>query len=241
MCKPTGKAWFTLSLTYAIPDIHGRLDLLESALDVIAQHSASRHATIITLGDYIDRGPCSRQVIERLMDWRSEELRLVCLKGNHEAMMWETCNNLAELGWWIKNGGDQTLISYCKTLNEFPDPRVVPRSHLDWIADLILMHVDKHRVFVHAAVDPTVSLGQQSLETLLWKRYPDGYELGHGGRHVVHGHHAQPEAPIVTSGKTNLDGLAWKTGRLIIGVFEDDQPGGASDFLEVIRSPASEG
>ena len=96
------------------------------------------------------------------------------------------------------------------------------------------MHVDGHRVFVHAGVDPDISLDQQSERTLLWKRYPEGYTLGCGTRHVVHGHHANPRAPIVTKGKTNLDGLAWKTGRLVVGVFDDERAGGAVEFLEVI-------
>jgi serine/threonine protein phosphatase 1 len=100
------------------------------------------------------------------------------------------------------------------------------------------MLVDQHRVFVHAAVDPTISFDRQSEQTLLWKRYPEGDERGHGRRHVVHGHHANPEAPIVTKGRTNLDGLAWKTGRLVIGVFKDDQPGGASEFLEIFGPEA---
>ena len=223
-----------MSTTYAIPDIHGRLDLLDAAIDRIVEHSAGSSATIVTLGDYVDRGPNSRQVIERLMGWRSDKLNLVSLKGNHEAMMWEVCNNLAELDWWIKNGGDQTLASYGQSLQENLDPRVVPQSHLQWIANLPLLHVDQHRVFVHAAVDPKVPLDKQNEQTLLWKRYPESFELGHGRRHVVHGHHANPKAPIVTSGKTNLDGLAWKTGRLVIGVFDDDRSGGALEFLEVL-------
>ena len=78
-----------MTLTYAIPDIHGRLDLLESAIERIVEHSAGRSSTIVTLGDYVDRGPSSRQVIERLMDWRSDPLTMINLKGNHEAMMWE--------------------------------------------------------------------------------------------------------------------------------------------------------
>src|SRR6476620_12494667 len=101
-----------MSLTYAIPDIHGRSDLLEAAIAKISEHSQGVSATVVTLGDYVDRGPSSRQVIDRLIDWRADNLTLVNLKGNHEAMMWETCNNLAELSWWIKNGGDQTLASY---------------------------------------------------------------------------------------------------------------------------------
>jgi len=221
-----------MSLTYAIPDLHGRLDLLESAIERIVEHSGGNSATVVTLGDYVDRGPDSRRVLERLMGWQSHQLKLVPLKGNHEAMMWEVCNNLAELNWWIGNGGDQTLASYGQSEN--PDPRVVPAGHLKWIAGLALMHMDQHRLFVHAAVDPTISLNQQSEQTLLWKRYPEGYELGYGGRHVVHGHHSNPKAPIATKGKTNLDGLAWKTGRLVVGVFEDDRPGGASEFLEIV-------
>jgi serine/threonine protein phosphatase 1 len=218
-----------MGITYAIPDLHGRLDLLEAAIDRIVSHSGRAPATVVTLGDYVDRGPNSREVIERLMGWRSDKLKLVPLKGNHEAMMWQVCNNLAELDWWIENGGDATLASYGGK-----NPRTPPSAHLQWIAGLALMHVDPYRVFVHAGVDPKVPLDQQSEQTLLWKRYPENFGLGHGHRHVVHGHHANPKAPIVTDGKTNLDGLAWKTGRLVVGVFEDDRPGGASAFLEVL-------
>ena len=172
------------------------------------------------------------------MEWRSESLSIVSLKGNHEAMMWQVCNNLAELDWWIRNGGGRTLTSYHQSLGEDLDPGIVPSAHLQWIASLPLMHVDEHRVFVHAAVDPKMSLDRQIEQTLLWKRYPDGFELGHGNRHVVHGHHANPQAPIVTRGKTNLDGLAWRTGRLVVGVFDDSRPGGATEFLEIFGSPA---
>jgi serine/threonine protein phosphatase 1 len=216
-----------MSLTYAIPDIHGRRDLLDAAIERIIGHSGGQPATIVTLGDYVDRGPNSRRVIERLMGFCSETLRLVVLKGNHEAMMWQACNNLVEPSWWIENGGGTTLASY----------QTIPPAHLRWIADLALMHVDQHRVFVHAGVDPELPLQQQNEQTLLWKRYPQGYETGHGRRHVVHGHHANPQAPIAMRGKTNLDGLAWKTGRLVVGVFEDDRPGGASDYLEILGQP----
>jgi serine/threonine protein phosphatase 1 len=223
-----------MSLTYAIPDIHGRLDLIESAIKKITEHSSGKISTVVTLGDYVDRGSSGSQVIERLLSWKSENLRIVNLKGNHEAMMWEVCNNLSELDWWMQNGGNRTLESYGQVAHKRPDPAVVPLAHLNWIADLSPIYVDQHRVFVHAGVDPEIPLQQQNERTLLWKRYSPGSSLGHGERHVVHGHHANPKAPIVTRGRTNLDGLAWKTGRLVIGVFEDDQPGGASDYLEVV-------
>ena len=80
-----------MSKTYAIADLHGRLDLLEMALARIADH-ADLPGTIVTLGDYVDRGPDSRQVIERLMGGLGREgSRLICLKGNHEDIMWQTC------------------------------------------------------------------------------------------------------------------------------------------------------
>ena len=62
----------------------------------------SRSATIVTLGDYVDRGPKSRQIIERLMDWMSPDLKLVCFKGNHEDMMWHCCRHPIRAGWWMK-------------------------------------------------------------------------------------------------------------------------------------------
>jgi serine/threonine protein phosphatase 1 len=223
-----------MSLTYAIPDIHGRLDLLDCGINKIIRHSSGKNLTIITLGDYVDRGPSSGQVIERLSSWKPENLRIVNLKGNHEAMMWEACNNLSELNWWTQNGGDRTLESYGHAFRADPDLAVVPLAHLNWIADLKRIYVDRHRVFVHAGVDPDIPLHQQNERTLLWKRYSLGFSVGHGRRHVVHGHDADANAPIVTRGRTNLDGLAWKTGRLVIGVFEDDRPGGASEFLEIV-------
>jgi len=224
-----------MALTYAIPDLHGRLDLLEGALDLITRHSRGQRSKIVTLGDYVDRGPESRQVIERLMGLKSSTLDLLCLKGNHEAMMWTTSRNLAELSWWLENGGDKTLASY----GAVDDLKVIPSAHLNWIAELPLIYVDHQRVFVHAAVDSKVPLSKQNEQTLLWKRYPRSYAGGHGRRHVVHGHHADPKAPVVTQGKTNLDGMAWITGRLVIGVFVDDQSGGAVEFLEVFGAPAA--
>jgi serine/threonine protein phosphatase 1 len=223
----------SMTRTYAIPDIHGRLDLLELAIDKIVEQSAGRQGTIVTLGDYVDRGPQSRQIIERLMGWKSETLTLIALKGNHEAMMWEVCNRLAELPWWIRNGADATLASY-NLSEDSTGVAAIPQSHLNWIAALPLIHADEHRVFVHAGLNPKILLDRQSEQTMLWMRYRKGDHSGHGRRHVVHGHHANSDAPIVTSGRTNLDGMAWKTGRLVVGVFEDDRPGGASHFMDVV-------
>lgn len=227
-----------MSLTYAIPDIHGRLDLLLAAIDRIAAHSEGQPATVVTLGDYVDRGPASCGVIEFLMRWNLEPLALIALKGNHEQMMWETCNRYADGDVWLRNGGRETLRSYDPRFSS-PPYDIVPQAHLDWIASLGSMHIDQHRVFVHAGVDPSIPLSQQAPTTLLWKRYRKGFAKGHGQKHVVHGHDADPAGPLVMSGRTNLDAMAWKTGRLTVGVFDNDRVGGATQILEVVREPWS--
>ena len=226
-----------LSLTYAIPDLHGRLDLLVAGLAKITAHAGSRSATVVTLGDYVDRGPDSRRVISYLLTWEWSNLRLVALKGNHEEMMWRTCTELSDPDWWMANGGDRTLASYGRSPNDPPNFLHVPRDHLEWIAQLPVVHQDRYRVYVHAAIDPARPLDQQDPRTLLWKRYRESFDAPYGNYHVVHGHQAMVDGPMVMKHRTNLDTMAWKTGRLVIGIFEDSQPGGPRDFLEVLGPP----
>ena len=223
-----------MSRTYAIPDIHGRLDLLELAIETIASHATGQSGTVVTLGDYIDRGVSSRGVVERLMHWQLDGFNIINLKGNHEAMMLAVCNAQAELAWWIKNGGGETLESYGEP-RDAPNLRNLPSRHLNWMSCLQMVHVDRHRVYVHAAVDPEVPLHLQNEEALLWRLYPKGSDLGHGPRYVVHGHDANERGLFVGKRRANLDTLAWKTGRLSIGVF-GDRPGGPSEILEVTVS-----
>lgn len=220
-----------MSLTYALPDLHGRLDLFERAVAAILRHAKARCCKLVTLGDYVDRGPESRQLIERLLNWHQPTLRLIALKGNHEAMMWQACNGLFEMERWLENGGTATLASYGVDAQQARAR--IPKDHLAWINLLPLTHVDRDHIFVHAAVDPCVPLRQQSEATLLWKRYPRGFDKGHGRRHVVHGHDGTTAAPVVGAGKSNLDGLAWKTGRLIVAVYVNDRPGPAADYLDI--------
>ena len=228
-----------MSRTYAIADTHGRYDLLTEALAKIIDHSKdARPSTIVTLGDYVDRGPQSRQIIERLMEWQLPDLRLVSLKGNHETMMVETLRKPLHPDWWIGNGGGQTLISYGHAPEGEYDPTVIPDDHIEWIDNLPMMYRDEHRVYVHAAVDETVSLDEQTEETLTWRRYPEGYAAGHGSFHVVHGHDQFAEGPLRFPGRTNLDVFAWYTGRLVIGVFDDATPGGPIEIIEVIGERA---
>jgi serine/threonine protein phosphatase 1 len=221
-----------MPLTYVIADLHGRFDLLQAALTTISQHAGSRPIKIVALGDYVDRGPESRQVIECLMAAQAAGTNLICLKGNHEYMMhraltrsWFASASRARcLSWWKHNGGDFTLASYGNK---------VPPAHLRWIRKLPMLHVDEHRVFVHAGVDPDLPLDKQRDDYLLWHRYPDGADIGYGKRHVVHGHTPHRKGPEKLSQRTNLDTLAWQTGRLVIAVFDDDIPGPAASYIEM--------
>jgi len=124
-------------------------------------------------------------------------------------------------------------MSYGQAQGEEADVKVVPDEHLRWIERLPLMHVDEHRIFVHAGVDPNLSLDEQDSQELIWKIYGDRDEGGHGRRPVVHGHHQHANGPILKKDRTNLDTFAWYTGRLAIGVFDDDTPGGPLQILEI--------
>ncbi len=219
-----------MSLTFVIPDIHGRYDLLRDALAGIAARSGGQAGAIVTIGDYVDKGPDSKAVIDRLLCGVDAGWSLVALKGNHDAMMVEALRDQTKMAAWIGKGGDAALASYGG------DPAAVPQAHIDWLDRLQLMHVDAHRLYVHAGVDPEIPLSEQSETTLLWKRYPKGFSDGYGKLHVVHGHDNFPEGPLLYEGRTNLDTLAWRTGRLTVGIFDDDRPGGPIDFI-VVRGP----
>jgi len=221
-----------MSKTFVIPDIHGRLDLLDEGLAKVAARSEGEADTIVTIGDYVDKGPASKGVIDRLLSGIGDRLELVSLKGNHDAMMVDALRDRSQMADWLAKGGDAALASYGG------NPASVPQSHIDWLDRLRLFYVDTHRLYVHAGVDPAVSLDRQSMETLLWKRYPKGYSDGFGHLHVVHGHDNDPNGPLLYQGRTNLDTLAWRTGRLTIGVFDNDRSGGPIDFIVVTGAPA---
>ena len=99
------------------------------------------------------------------------------------------------------------------------------------------MHVDDHRIYVHAGLDPELPLDRQTEQTLLWKRYPDDETGGFRGRHIVHGHDSFADGPKLFEGRSNLDTKAWRTGRLVIAVFDDAVSGGPIEILTVQGAP----
>jgi Calcineurin-like phosphoesterase len=222
-----------MSKTYVIPDIHGRYDLLCDGLAEIAAHSRGEAAAIVTIGDYVDKGPQSREVVERLRLGLGNDFQLIALKGNHDALMVDALQDSGKMAAWLAKGGDSALASYGGAAGG------VPQSHIDWLDGLKLIHLDAHRLYVHAGVECDVPLDRQDQHTLLWKRYPKGFPGGYGKFHVVHGHDNCPGGPLLYGGRTNLDTLAWRTGRLTIGIFDDDTPGGPVDFIEIRGASAA--
>jgi len=216
-----------MPLTYVIPDLHGRADLLEEAFARIVAHAFGRGGTIVTLGDYANKGPNSRGVIERLLQGPPEGFALVALKGNHDAMMADALHDPAQMTAWMEKGGRAALASYDGEI------AAIPQEHADWLDSLPLLHGDAHRLYVHAGLDPMLPLAAQSERVLLTKRYVKGETGGYGARHVVHGHDNQVDGPLLVEGRSNLDTCAWRTGRLTIGVFDDDAPGGPIELITV--------
>ncbi|GEP00545.1 metallophosphoesterase [Methylobacterium haplocladii] len=220
-----------MAFTFAVPDLHGRADLLDLALAAV---TARGGGTVVFTGDYVDRGPTSRQIIERLMAGAPEGQRWLILKGNHEDMMVEVCRGRAPIELWVQNGGGSTLVSYGHPRRcEAVDLSVVPSEHVAWLDRLGLLFADEHRIYVHAGIDPTLPFTAQSKKTMLWMRDHGAFDDGFEGKHVVHGHTPLPDGPDRRPGRTNLDTLAWHTGRLCIGVFDDDVPGGPVEVIEI--------
>jgi serine/threonine protein phosphatase 1 len=216
-----------MSLTYVIPDIHGRVDLLRDAFAAIDNHAAGRFGTLVALGDYVDKGPDSKGVIDLLRAGPRPRWRFIALKGNHDLMMVQGLRDPARTEWWLQRGGDSALQSYGG------DPSNVPADDIDWLDRLALMHVDDHRVYLHAGLERELPLDRQTERTLLWKRYPDDDTDGFCGRHIVHGHDSVVDGPKLFEGRSNLDTQAWRTGRLVIAVFDDGTPGGPIELLTV--------
>ena len=169
-------------LHYAVGDVHGCDDLLEVMHERIASDRQRRHpdtpAKIVHLGDYVDRGPSSLAVIDRLR-YGVAGFDLINLKGNHEAMMLdclETDNR--EIWWrWLRNGGDETLLSFGISVqfgarNPGKLAEALGPDRIGWLKALKLYHrIDGH-LFVHAGIHPRRPLEAQTENDLLWIRGP---------------------------------------------------------------------
>jgi serine/threonine protein phosphatase 1 len=220
---------------YAIGDVHGCLELLsalhrEVAADLRARPVAD--AWLIHLGDYIDRGPDSAQVIACLLGDPVPGTRRIDLMGNHEAMLLAAleAGNGDPADHWRENGGADALASWgigLRTARADWSSRIPP-EHLAFVRNLARSHRAGGYLFVHAGIRPGVALADQSEHDLLWMREPFLSYKGDFGAVVVHGHTPCP-APERRANRIGIDTGAVYGGDLTCVVLEADRIG----FLQV--------
>lgn len=220
---------------YAIGDVHGRADLLEQVfarIDThIATHPVDRPLQVL-VGDYIDRGPNSREVLDLLIG-RIRSRETILLKGNHETCLIEFLRNPSMLQSWSQVGGLETLLSYGITPSLDADAQtqqrlatslqnVLPKPHLVLLQRLQPSFTCGEFFFVHAGVKPGVSLVEQREADLLWIR--DEFLLYEGkfDKIIVHGH-TPVRAVDMRPSRINIDTGAYATGRLSCIIIERDE------------------
>ena len=220
---------------YAVGDVHGRADLLAPLLariDVdLSAHPITRPCQVF-LGDYIDRGPHSRQVIDLLIARRRRH-EMLFLKGNHEDFALEFLSDPTKLSEWKQVGGISTLLSYGVKIAGRTDAeaeeqaaiafrRALPESHLGFLGSLVLSFNCGDYFFAHAGARPGIPLREQYRQDLLWIR--DDFLLHEEdfGKVVVHGH-TPVMTPDIRPNRINIDTGAYATGRLTCLVLEGDK------------------
>lgn len=171
--------------TLAVGDIHGCRAALETLLAIIQPSAAD---TVVTLGDYVDRGPDARGVVEMLL--RLERAcQLIPLLGNHEQMLLEAADDEDTLTTWLMYGGLETLTSYGLARNAYTR-ETIPAAHRDFFARCRAWYETETHLFVHAGVEAHLPLEEQKLDVLRWDRLRD-YGPHASGKTVICGHTRQ--------------------------------------------------
>lgn len=215
---------------YAVGDVHGRLDLLNGLMSLIeADRIASQpdaKPLLVFVGDYVDRGPSSRGVIDRIVGMtRSREFDTCALMGNHERTLLQFLSDAAVGPIWALHGGKETMVDYGvvpPSIEAEPAAweaarlafeRALPRRHHTFLASLKLQIACGDYLFVHAGVRPGVPLDQQSEQDLLTIRRAFLAADAPFGKVVVHGH-TPADAPFSGPTRINVDTGAYATGVL---------------------------
>jgi serine/threonine protein phosphatase 1 len=219
---------------YVVGDIHGRLDLLEGLLAKIhaeLQHRPAPKTLLVFVGDLVDRGPSSAQVIERLRTYRRPGIQPVFLLGNHEEVLLRVLGGDTSLiPSWLQFGGSQCLQSYGVDPNALrgrsPETVVelvrgaVAESHVEFLESFADSCRFGDYLFVHAGIRPGVDLEQQNQSDLRWIREPFlSNEMDHGFV-VVHGHTIS-ESVEERPNRIAIDTGAYRTGTLTALAIED--------------------
>ena len=213
---------------YAIGDIHGRFDLLRQMHRMIAEDASDLgevRKVLVYLGDYVDRGSSSRQVIDHLLEEPLPQFDAVYLSGNHEEMRLAFLDDASVGPMWMFNGGDATLLSYGVGPTEgvtieqkHREMQIglhqnLPRTHLEFLRSLKLYHVENDYLFVHAGLVPGQPIETQSAEDLLWIREEFIDSEADHGKCVVHGHTIVAE-PDIRANRIAIDTGAYFSNTL---------------------------
>lgn len=184
---------------FAVGDIHGCFDKLVALMKRIDINWDRDE--LIFLGDYIDRGPDSFDVVEYLVTLRKKYPRTVFLKGNHEEMLENYLSGVDRLS-YLYDGGQQTLDSYLKHRKGAGGP--IPEEHLDFFRALVLFHETRDYIFVHAGLAKGRPMQKQESRELLWIRDRFVRSKVDFGKRVVFGHTPFRE-PLVEENKIGID------------------------------------
>jgi serine/threonine protein phosphatase 1 len=220
---------------YAIGDIHGRHDLLEQLHEAIEQDAAAFDGDkqVVYLGDFVDRGEGSRQVIDHLLSDPLPGFESIYLMGNHEHAALSFLDDPHSIPGWLSWGGRETLYSYgiqtgfsagqddlerLRTLWE----RAMPAIHLKFLESCQVCHHEGDYYFVHAGIRPGIALHKQVFEDQLWIREPFLSSTKNHGAVVVHGHTISEEV-VQMPNRIGLDTGAFRSGVLSCLVLEGEQ------------------
>ena len=212
---------------YVVGDVHGRLDLLDRLLDQIEGEVERRppdKALLVFLGDLIDRGPSSAQVVERLRTYRHAALRPIFLLGNHEEVLLRLVGGDTDLlAGWLRFGGAQCLESYGADAQAIASAsaeaalaairKAIPANHVEFLRTFADTCRFGDYLFVHAGIRPGIALDQQRQSDLRWIREPFLLDDRDHGFVVVHGHtisNGTDERP----NRIGVDTGAYRTGTL---------------------------
>jgi len=179
--------------TFAIGDIHGCAQALSKILKQIDPQPAD---TIVTLGDYVNRGPETRGVIEQLRALR-DRCQLVTLLGNHDEVLLDILDGRVESLRLMRAGGQQTIDSY-RPGGSFAD---IPSEHIAFLRACRLHFETETHLFAHGCYDPNRPLAETDGTTLLWQRLEPPYPAPHySGKRAVVGHTAQRNYQVLDLG-----------------------------------------
>jgi len=233
---------------YVVGDLHGRLDLLEQLLDKIhedIERRPARKVLLVFVGDLIDRGPNSAQVVERLRTYERPGIRTVFLLGNHEEVLLRILAGERDLiEKWRSFGGSECLKSYGvdpAALSGLDDEdalavvtRAIPRKHVEFLESFDDSCRFGDYLIVHAGIRPGVEFDQQRQADLRWIRDPFLFDETDHGFVVVHGHTIRPEVEMRPN-RIGIDTGAYRSGILTALAIE-----GSDSWLLDTRTAAHE-